>query len=168
MTAATGTTDIARKIAEHKPVLTRKDKQAGKEEVKRLASLHAAAAIKKLGDIIADRNAPASSKVAAATQLLDRVAGKPAKEDPEASHEREMDKMSEAQLLGMICSTIAGLSQESRNTIAETLLYAQRRISLPDRFVDSDFSETAALRAEEEASGLPPLREPKQKREPRR
>ena len=161
--------DIARKIAEHKPALTRKDKQAGKEEVKRLASLHAAAAIKKLGDIIADRNAPASSKVAAATQLLDRVAGKPVKEDPEASHEREMDKMSEAQLLGMICSTIAGLSQESRNTIAETLLYTQRGIALPDRFVDPEFSETAALRAEEEEErGLPPLEPKKEKRVPRR
>ena len=74
-------TDVAERIAKHKasksPALTRKEKQANREAVKELAAKHMEAAIKKLGEIVADENAPASAKVAAATQLLDRVAGKP-------------------------------------------------------------------------------------------
>ena len=83
-----------------------------------------------------------------------------------------MDRMSEAQLLSMICTQIAGMSQEARNAIAETLLYSQRGLKLSDRFVDPDFSETAALKAEAEEerdlSGLPPLVPQKEKRIPRR
>ena len=166
-------TDIAKKIAEHKPALSRKEKTANRDAVKQLASVHMEKAISKLSEIISDRNAPASAKVAASTQLLDRVAGKPKLVDEKNTAESEMDRMSEAQLLSTICDTIAGLSQGARNTIAETLLYAQRGISLPDRFVDPSFSETAALKAEAEeeraVSGLPPLHEPKkEKRVPRR
>ena len=79
--------EIAAKIEANKGkfALTREEKAAGREEVKRLASVHAAAAIKKLGDLISDKTVPASAKVAAASQLLDRVAGKPVKEDPETN-----------------------------------------------------------------------------------
>jgi hypothetical protein len=130
-------TDVANKIeaSKAKSALTRKEKQANREAVKELASKHMEAAIKKLGDIIADRHAPASAKVAAATQLLDRVAGKPKLVD-EKNAEHEFDRMSEAQLLSSICSSIAAMSQEARGTIAEALLCAQRGIAFDERMVD--------------------------------
>ena len=151
-----------KKIAEHKPALSRKDKQANREAVKQLAAVHMEAAIKELSRIISDKNTPASARVAASTRLLDRVAGRPVKEHSEANPEREFDRMSEAQLLLMICSSIAGLSQEARSTIAEALLAAGRHCSRLRQDFDPDFSESEALRAEAEAEqpqGLPP-REP--------
>jgi len=161
--------EIAAKIEANKGkfALTREEKAAGREEVKRLASVHAAAAIKKLGDLISDKTVPASAKVAAASQLLDRVAGKPVKEDPETNPEREIDRMSQAQVLSWICTQIAGLSLEARGAIAEALLCAQRGIAFDPRTIDPDFSESAASRAEDESAGLPPL-ERKPKKEPRR
>ena len=168
---ATGT-DIARKIAEHKPKFSRKEKAANKEAVKQLAAVHMEKAISKLGEIMSAKDSPANAKVAAANSLIDRIAGKPRFQDQQEAEKDQFDRMSESQLLEMICSTIAGLSQESRNTIAETLLYSQRGLALPDSFVDPDFSETAALRAEEEeeraSTGLPPLTPAKPRREPRR
>ena len=50
--------------------LTRKEKTVNREAVKELAAKHMEAAIKKLSEIVADKNAPASAKVAAATQFL--------------------------------------------------------------------------------------------------
>ena len=94
--------EIAKKIAQSKqklPGLSRKDNQAGREEVKRLASVHAAAAIKKLGDLISDKTVPASAKVAAASQLLDRVAGKPVKDDPQETEKSRLERMDDADVL---------------------------------------------------------------------
>ena len=137
--------EISTKIA--KSALTRREKSANREAVKELAAKHMEAAIRKLGDIVADKNAPASAKVAAATQLLDRVAGKPKLVD-EKSTEHEFDRMSEAQLLSSICSSIAVMSQEARGTIAEALLCAQRGIVFDERMVDPDYDEARALAAE--------------------
>ena len=150
--------------------LTRKEKTANREAVKELAAKHMEAAIKKLSEIVADKNSPASAKVAAATQLLDRVAGKPKLIDEKQSEQSQLERMSSPELLTFICSTLVCLSLEARATIAEALLYAQRGIPLPDRFVDPDYDEDAASKAEAEAAkpeGLPPL-ERKPRKEPRR
>ena len=70
---------LSEKIKAHqaKVKLSPKEKAANREEVKRLAAAHMERAIEQLGKLIGDKNTPASAKVAAATQLLDRVAGKP-------------------------------------------------------------------------------------------
>ena len=159
-------TEIAARIeaSKAKSALTRREKAANREAIKELAAKHSEAAIKKLSEIVSDRNSPASAKVAAATQLLDRVAGKPKLVDEKNSAEDEIIRMSEPQLLAMLCSNIASLSQEARGTIAEALLCAQRGIAFDERMIDPNFDESRALAAE-----LPPLeRTPKPKREPRR
>ena len=147
--------------------LSRKDKQANREAVKELAAKHMEAAIKKLSDIIADRKSPASAKVAAATQLLDRVAGKPKLVDEKNTTESELHRMSEPQLLAMLCENISSLSQEAQGVIAEALLCGQRGIPFNERRIDPDFDEARALAAER--LELPPLEKPKrEKKEPRR
>ena len=160
-------TDVAKRIEASK-ALTPKERRANREAVKELASKHMEKAISKLSEIISDKNAPASAKVAASTQLLDRVAGKPKLVDEKNTAESEMDRMSEAQLLSMICSTIAGLSQESQAIIAEAMLCAQRGIGFDPRTIDPNFSESEALKAENEPAGLPPLEPTRPRKEPRR
>jgi hypothetical protein len=167
-------TDVAERIAKHKasksPALTRKEKQANREAVKELAAKHMEAAIKKLSEIVTDKNAPASAKVAAATQLLDRVAGKPKFADERETEQSQLDRMPGVELLQYICDNISGLSTQARAAIAQSLLAAEKGFSVDVRdIVDEDFSESAALRAENEPEGLPPLTsEPKKKKEPRR
>ena len=157
---------IAAKIeaSKSKAALTRKDKAANREAVKQLAALHMEAAIKKLSEIVADRNAPASAKVAAATQLLDRVAGKPRLIDERETEQSQLEKMSATELLQHICDIIPSLSTQARAAIAQSVLAAERGITLDVRdIVDEDFSEA------EQPQGLPPLTsEPKKKKEPRR
>ena len=168
---------ISEKIAKHKakpPALSKKEKLQYKEQLKALAAEHVPDVVKTLAGIVkGGRDVPASAKVAAGSAILDRFAGKAKQPIDEKDSDREMDRMSEAQLIAFLCGQIAGMSQELRSLIAETLLYAQRGIALPDRFVDPDFSETAALRAEEEEeqsapAGMPPLGTKRPKKEPRR
>jgi|SRR5208337_1791639 len=160
-------TDIAKRIEANKATssLTRKEKQANREAVKELAAKHMEAAIKKLGDIVADKNAPASAKVAAASQLLDRVAGKPKFADERETQQSQLERMGEVELLAYICENISGLSTQARAVIAETILAAERGIGLDFRRMVND-----ALEAEAEQpapAGLPPL-ERKPRKEPRR
>lgn len=56
--------EIAAKIEANKgkAALTRKDKQANREAVKKLAALHMEAAIKKLSEIVADKKRASFSK----------------------------------------------------------------------------------------------------------
>src|SRR5271157_3101905 len=123
-------TDVAERIAKHKasksPALTRKDKAANREAVKELAAKHMEAAIKKIYEIVADKNAPASAKVAAATQLLDRVAGKPRLIDERETDKSQLERMGEAELLAFICEGVSKLSTESRAAIAETIIASDR------------------------------------------
>jgi hypothetical protein len=152
------TTDIAKKVAT--APLSRKEKKANREAVKELAAKHMEAAIKKLGEIISDRNAPASAKVAAATQLLDRVAGKPKLVDEKQSEQSALEKMSAPELVEYITQQMSGLPLPVRAVIAES---AETALA----FDAADLVEIDKL--EPVADALPPLeRAPKPKREPRR
>jgi len=163
-------TDIARKIAANKgeAALSRKDKTANREAVKLLAAKHMEAAIKKLSEIVADKNAPASAKVAAATQLLDRVAGKPKLVDERETEKSQLEKMSDIETLQYICDIIPGLSTQAKAAMAQSLLAAERGFTIDVRdALDEDFTEDATFKAESEPQGLPPL-EPKPRKVPRR
>ena len=151
-------TDIGQRIAtsKAKSALTRKEKAANREAVKELASRHMEAAIKKLGDIINDRNAPASAKVAAATQLLDRVAGKPKLVDEKQTEESRLDKMSSAELVQYISEQMSGLPLPVRAVIAESA----------DQAIAFDAGDLVDLDKLDQPATLPPLVKPK--REPRR
>jgi hypothetical protein len=155
------TTDIAKKVASS--ALTRREKKANREAVKELAGKHMEAAIKKLGEIISDRNAPASAKVAAATQLLDRVAGKPKLVDEKQSEQSMLEKMSAPELAQYITEQISGLTLPVRALIAES---AEKGLA----FDAADLADlTAEVEMEPQAQGLPPLQAtPKPKKEPRR
>jgi len=146
--------------------LTRKEKTANREAVKELAAKHMEAAIKKLSEIVADKNAPASAKVAAATQLLDRVAGKPKLIDERETDKSQLEKMSDMETLQYICDIIPGLSTQARAAMAQSLLAAERGITIDVRdALDEDFTDAEA---ESEPAGLPALEPRKPKKEPRR
>ena len=147
---------IAKKI---EAALTPKERLANREAVKELAAKHMESAIKKLSEIVTDKNAPASAKVAAATQLLDRVAGKPKLVDEKQTEQSQLERMSVPELLQYICDIIPSLSAQARMVIAQSVLAAERGVSLDVRdMVDESFTEA-------ESTGLPPL---KPKKEPRR
>ena len=97
-------TDIAKRIEASK-ALTPKERRANREAVKDLAAVHMMAAVKKLSEIVADKNAPASAKVAAATQLLDRVAGKP-KQPLDEKESDQLERLNDMQVLQYICDII--------------------------------------------------------------
>ncbi len=156
--------EIAAKIEANKgrAALSRKEQQTNREVVKELAAKHMEAAITKLSEIVTDKNAPASAKVAAATQLLDRVAGKPKLIDERQTEHSALERMSVAEVLQYICDIIPSLSAQARAAIAQSVLAAERGVTIDVRdIVDEDFSE-----AEQSApAGLPPL---KPRKEPRR
>jgi len=154
------TTEIAT-VSKARPALTRREKAANREAIKELAAKHSEAAIKKLSEIVSDRNSPASAKVAAATQLLDRVAGKPKLIDEKQTEQSQLDKMSSVELLQYTCDNLSKLSADARAVVAQSLIAAERGISLDVRdVIDEGFEAPAEL---------PPLeRTPKSKREPRR
>ena len=157
-------TEIAQRIeaSKSKAALMRREKASNREAVKQLAARHMEAAIKKLGDIISDKNAPASAKVAAASQLLDRVAGKPKFQDERETEQSQLERLSGAELLQFICDNISKLPTQARAAIAQSLLAAEKGFSTDVRdIVGGDFD------AESEPEGLPPL-ERKPKKEPRR
>jgi hypothetical protein len=150
-------TDSAKKIATS--ALTRKEKKANREAVKELAGKHMEAAIKKLSEIISDRNAPASAKVAAATQLLDRVAGKPKLVDEKQSEQSQLEKMTAPELAQYITEQISGLTLPVRALIAES---ADKGLA----FDAADLADLDKLELPAPAE-LPPL-ERKPRKEPRR
>jgi hypothetical protein len=151
-------TDIEQRIDASKAngALTRREKAANREAVKELAARHMEAAIKKLGDIIADKSAPASAKVAAATQLLDRVAGKPKLVDEKQSEQSQLEKMSSAELVQYITEQVSGLPTPVRALIAESA----------DQAIAFDAGDLVEIDKLAELPQLTPA--PKPKREPRR
>jgi hypothetical protein len=164
--------DIAKKIAEHKPKnLTRKEKASTREHIKALASAHAEKAITKLSEILADRNSPASSKVAAASALLDRTCGKPKFQDEKETEATQLEKMSAPELVEYITQQVSGLPLPVRAVIAESAESALAFDAADLVEIDNQPAPTAAdasptLRS---VDALPPLeRAPKPKREPRR
>jgi hypothetical protein len=139
--------------------LTRREKTANKETVQKKASLHEDKAIAALAGLLSDRKAPATARARAADILLDRIAGKAAKPEDEKGAENQFERMSEGQLLSVICESLWGLSSEARGAIAETLLAAERGARIDPDQLGRDFDVGAAERAKEE--GLPPLTAPK-------
>ena len=125
------------------------------------------AAVKKLSEVINDRNAPASAKVAAASHLLDRVAGKPKFQDEHETEQSQFERMSAGQLISSICSNLWGLSSEARGVIAEALLSAERGIRIDTDQLGRDFDQEAAS-TPAPTQGLPALESKRPKKEPRR
>ena len=148
-------TDVATKIKEHqanKPVaLTRKQKLAARDELKKLTETHAPEVIKTLAGFVKDKRIPASSRVAAGNTILERFAGKAAKPEDEKTLESEYSRMSEGQLLSTICDSIWGLSSNARAAIAETLIAAEQGVRLDTERLGKEIDEEA------KAEGLPPL-----------
>ena len=163
-------TDIAKKIAEHKPKLpglSRKEKLKYKEELKALAAEHVPSAVDTLAKLTKDKNVPASARVAASSAILDRFAGRPAKPEDKLSPEHELDKLSAPQLVQRICDDIALFPVEVRAAIAQALIAADKGLTI-------DIGDFLEVESEPSApdQGLPPLTsEPKPKaprKEPRR
>lgn len=160
------TVDVAKRIAEWKakPVaLTRKQKEAAREELKRLSEEHAPKVIETLAGFVKDRKIPASSRVAAGNLLLERYAGKSAKPNEEDRPEDSYSRMSESQLISTICESIWGLSSQARGAIAEALVMAEQGIRPDFDAMRRDLEEEAAEIAKMEAAQAP-----KPKRVPRR
>lgn len=154
-------TDIAAKIAAHRakpPSLSRKEKADSREAIKQIAAQHADVAMAKLREMIVAKNTPASARAKAIDLLLERAAGKVGVKE-EARPEDDMTRMSEGELIAMICDNIHSLSAQARGAIAEALLMAERNLKLDAeqmaRELDEELREEAA-------------RAPKPRREPRR
>lgn len=136
---------IKEKIAAHKPIaLTRKQKLAARDELKRLTEQHAPKVIETLAGFVKDRKIPASSRVAAGNLLLERYAGRSGKPEDEKTLESEYSKMSEGQLLGAICESIWGLSSNARAAIAETIVAAEQGVKIDTEQLAKDLDEEAA------------------------
>ena len=151
--------EIATTTAAKANALTRKDKKANREAVKELAAKHMEAAIKKLGEIISDRNSPASAKVAAATQLLDRVAGKPKLVDEKQNEQSQLEKMSAPELVQYITEQMSGLPTPVRAIIVESA----------DKGLAIDAMDLTEIDQPAPPKGLPPLgSRPKRKEDSRR
>src|SRR5271157_2090891 len=155
-------TEIAKRIeaSKAKAALTPKERRANREAVKELAAKHMESSIKKLSEIVADKNAPASAKVAAASQLLDRVAGKPKFQDERETEQSQLERMGESELIAFICEGVSQLSTESRAAIAETIIATERGIHLDYKLMAEE-AVKAEAEAESVSAGLPPLGKPK-------
>ena len=144
MTAATGT-DIARKIVEHKSVLTRKQKAAGRDELRRLTEAHAPEVIKTLAAIVKDKKAPANAKVQAGQAILDRYAGKPKFQDEKETEASQLEKMTDIELVQYICDIVPSFSTQARAAIAQSLIGAERGFTVDARdMLDEGFNDDAA------------------------
>lgn len=145
---------IRDKIKAHqadKPIaLTRKQKEAAREELKKLTEQHAPKVIETLASFVKDRKIPASSRVAAGNLILERYAGKSAKPNEEERPENEYSRMSDGQLLGVICDSLWGMSSEARAVIAETLVAAEQGVRVDTAMMGRDFDECEAERVKME------------------
>ena len=149
-------------IAKRKPAIARKGTVTTREEIKRLASQHSEVAIKRLRELADNKSGkvPANAQVQALNALLDRSAGKPRFQDEKETEAHQLDKMTQAEILDLICQNVAYFSSEAKGAIAQALI--------GDYAIDPDFNEDEALRRESEPQGLPPLTPAKPRREPRR
>jgi len=155
---------IKEKIAAHKakPVaLTRKQTAAAREELKKLTETHAPKVIETLASFVKDKRIPASSRVAAGNIVLERYAGKASKLEEEQRPEDSYSRMSQGELLGVICDSLWGMSSEARAVIAETLVAAEQGLRVDTAMMGRDFDEEEAQRVKMEKPKAP-------KREPRR
>ena len=143
---------IPAKIAAHR-AMSRAEKRANKETVQKKRACTKTRLLAHSLDCSLITKAPGAQRKREPQILLDRIAGKAAKPEDERP-EHELEKMSHAQVLGFMCESIMGMSQESRSIIAEALLCAQRGIAFDPRIIDPSFNENEALNAE---NGLPSL-----------
>ena len=138
--------EIATKIATHKakPVaLTRKQTLAARDELKELAAQDARGIMKKLSSFVHNEKMPATARVQAGNLVLERYAGKSAKPNEEERSEDTYARMSEGQLLGVICDSLWGLGSEARAVIAETLIAAEQGVRIESDQLATDFDEEA-------------------------
>ena len=105
--------EIATKIKEHQaklPSLTRAEKLANKESVRRRASQLEEKAFIELGKLLSDRKTPGNVKKGAIDTILDRIAGKPKLDISEKETELSaLDKMGSAELMEYITQQFSGL-----------------------------------------------------------
>jgi len=159
------TTDIATKIRNHVPKVPLRETTANKDTVQKLAGQHQVETVAGLRKIANDPRAPATARVSAYKELLDRTAGKAAKNDADDKRpEDAYSRMSEGQLVAEICNSLWHLSPEVRAAIAETLLMAERGFKIDAEQMGRDFDQEAAEQAKAQ---LPPL-EKRPRKEPRR
>jgi len=145
--------EIAEKIAKSALTLTRKEKAANRETVRKRAGLLEEQAFIELGKLLNDRKTPGNVKASAINTVLDRIAGKPKLVDEKQTEQSTLEKMSAPELLEYITQQIGGLPLSSRAVIVESL----------DRGVAFDAADIAEV-IEEPALA----QEPKPRREPRR
>ena len=156
-------TDIAKKIAEYKPKLTKKERQANRESVQRRAGELEEKAFQELGKLLSDKNTPASTKKGAIDTVFDRIAGRPKLVDEKQTEQSQLEKMSFAELVEYITQQMSGLPLPVRAVLGESIAEG----------IEFDAADLADLAAEVEmkqpapAEGLPPL-ERKPRKEPRR
>ncbi len=165
-------TDIAAKIKEHQaklPSLTRAEKLANKESVRRRASQLEEKAFIELGKLLSDRKTPGNVKKGAIDTILDRIAGKPLKSEDEKQTELSaLDKMNSAELMEYITQQMSGMPLSARAIMVESL---DQGLAFDAADIADAIAEPAAsqLAGSSPAKGLPPLTSaPKPKREPRR
>jgi hypothetical protein len=106
------TTTPAKKAPQKLPGLTNAQKREHRELLKDLASKHVPKVVARLAAIVDDKRAPHSAQIAAGNSLLDRYGGKPKLEDP-SKQGNEVDRMSNAEVLAVICESIVGLSTQA-------------------------------------------------------
>ena len=112
------------KIAAHKPKLpglSRKEKDANKETVRKIASLHLDKADAELAKLLSDRRTPASTKMKAIEHVFDRIAGKPKLVDEKQTEQTALEKMSAPELMEYITQQFSGLPLSARAIMVESL-----------------------------------------------
>ncbi len=156
---STGLT-IKEKIQQHQaklPSLTRAEKLANKESVRRRASELEEKAFIELGKLLSDRKTPGNVKKGAIDTILDRIAGKPKLVDEKQTEQSALEKMNSAELMQYITEQMSGMPLSTRAIMVESL----------DKGLAFDAADI--MDVIEEPKGLPPLGStPKPKREPRR
>ena len=113
--------EIGKKIAKWKPKSPRKETIANKDTVQKLAGQHQVETVAGLRKIANDPNAPATARVSAYKELLDRTAGKASKSDDEGRPEHELDKMSVPELVEYINQQFSGWSMSARAALSESI-----------------------------------------------
>ena len=153
-------TDIATKIKEHQaklPSLSKKEKLANKESVRRRASQLEEKAFIELGKLLSDRKTPGNVKKGAIDTILDRIAGKPKLDISEKETEMSaLDKMSAPELIEYISQQFSGIPMSARAILGESIAEG---LAFDAKDIADVIAEPAAsqLAGSSPAKGLPAL-----------
>jgi hypothetical protein len=113
--------EIAERIAKSALTLTRKEKAANRETVRKRAGLLEEKAFVELGKLLSDRKTPANAKTQAINTVLDRIAGKPKLVDEKQGEQTALEKMSAPELVEYITQQFSGLPLSVRAVMGESL-----------------------------------------------